>query len=59
MVLYDITFVPLVEEFQASEPVILTPFYADNILSDGLIQRSTSLIWLLLDQGMDWDTSNS
>ena len=36
MVLYGITLVPLVEDLRAADPGLLSPFYADDVVFDGL-----------------------
>ena len=55
MVLYRITLVPLSEELRATDPGLLSPFYADDAEFDGLEQRNPQLLKLLVkrvpDQG--------
>ena len=53
MVLYGITLVPLVEELQAADPGLLSPFYADDAVFDGLARRSSQLLKLLIKRGTD------
>ena len=53
MVLYEITLVPLVEELQAADPGLLSPFYADDEAFDGLARRSAQLLNLLMKRGPD------
>ena len=36
MLLCRITLVPLVEELRAADPGLLSPFYADDVVFDGL-----------------------
>ena len=53
MVLYRITLVPLAEELRAADMGILSPFYADDVLFDGLARRSAQLLNLLMKRGPD------
>ena len=53
MVLYGITLVPLAEEICAEDSGLLTPFFADNAVFDGLERRSTYLLKMLLERGAD------
>ena len=50
MVLYEITLVPVAEEFQASPLGILPLFYADDEAFDGSARRSAWMLKLLLVQ---------
>ena len=54
MVLYGITLIPLVEELRATDPGLLSPFYADDAVFDGLVCRSAQLLKLLMKRGPDW-----
>ena len=49
MVLYGITLVPLTEELQMSDPVLLAPLYANNELLYGSARHSAQLLYLLLE----------
>ena len=53
MVLYGITLVSLAEELRATDPGLLSPFYADNAAFNGLAQRSAQLLNLLMKRGTD------
>ena len=53
MVLYSITLIPLAEELQAADPVILSPFYEDDAAIDSLARCSAQLLNLLMKRGMD------
>ena len=48
MVLYRITLIPLVEELQAADLGILSPFYADDVAFDGSARQSAKLLKLLM-----------
>ena len=54
MVLYDITLVPLAEDLRAADPVLLSPFYADDAEFDDLARQSAQLLKLLMDRGPYW-----
>ena len=51
MVLYRITLVPLAEELRAADPGLLSPFYADDAVFNGLARRSAQLLKLLMERG--------
>ena len=53
MVLYGITLAPLSEELRAADPVLLSPFYADDAAFDGSARRSAQLLKLLMRRGTD------
>ena len=53
MVLYRITLVPLAKELRAADLWMLEPFYADDVLFDGLAQQSAQLLKLLMERGPD------
>ena len=53
MVLYGITLVPLAEDLRVVDPVLLSPFYADNAAFDGSARRSAQLLMLLMKRGPD------
>ena len=53
MVLYGITLVPLAEELRAADPGLLSPFYADDAVFDGLARCSAQLLKLLTERGTD------
>ena len=53
MVLYGVTLVSLAEELQSTDPGLLSPFYADDVEFDGLVQRSAQLLKLLMRRGPD------
>ena len=40
MVMYGINLVPLSKELRVADPGILYPFYADDVVFDGLARRS-------------------
>ena len=48
MVIYIITFIPVVEELWASDMALLVNFYEDDAKFDGYIWRSAYLLKLLL-----------
>ena len=50
MVIYGITLVPLVEDLQAVDPGILTPFYTEDTVFDGLVRCSTQLLNIILER---------
>ena len=53
MVLYGITLVTLVEELRDADPTILSLFYANDTVFDGLVKRSASQLRLLIYRGID------
>ena len=53
MVFYGITLVPLAKEIRAADPGLLTPFYVDDKVFEGLAQRSAQLLKILLERGTD------
>ena len=53
MVLYGITLVPLAEESRQADPVLLSPFYADDGAFDGSVRRSIQQLNLLMKRGLD------
>ena len=53
MFLYSITLFPLVEELQAADPGLLTPFYSDDAEFDRLVRTSVQLLKLLMERGPD------
>ena len=53
MVIYGITLVPLAEELRAVAPDLPITAYAYDAVLDGLSERSTSLMRLLLER---WPT---
>ena len=52
MVLYGITLVPLTEELQMADPVLLAPLYANRELFYGSTRHSAHLLYLLLEWGV-------
>ena len=40
MVVYGITFAPLLEELRDADPTLLSPFYAEDMALDGPTRRS-------------------
>ena len=52
-VLYEINLVPLLEELQAADPGLLSPFYAYNVAFDGLARQSAQLVKLLMRRKPD------
>ena len=54
MVLYVITLAPLSGELILADPGLLSPFYADDAVFDGLERRSAQLLKLLRKRGTDW-----
>ena len=52
--LYGITLIPLVEELQAADPGLITPFYSDDVEFNGLALSSAQLLKLLMERGPDW-----
>ena len=63
MVLYGITLVSLAEELRAADTGLLSPFYNDDGVFDGLARQSAQLLNLLMKRGPDrgyfpdWDKS--
>ena len=53
MVLYGITLIPLSEELRDADTTIMSPFYANDALFDGLARRSAVQLRLLMEQGPD------
>ena len=53
MVLYGITLVPLARELRAAEPVLLSPFNADDAAFDFSERGSAQLLKLLMRTGLD------
>ena len=53
MVLYGITLTPLAEELRTVDPGLLSPFYVDDAVFDGLVHRSAQLLKLLMKRGAD------
>ena len=48
MVLYRFTLVTLVEELQAADPGVVSPFYADDATFNKLVRRSDKPMNLIL-----------
>ena len=48
MVLYGITLVSLEEELRYVDPTLFSPFYADDAVFGGLVQRSATQLHLLM-----------
>ena len=53
IVLYGIILVPLEDELRDVYPSILSPFYANNAVFDGLARWSAAHLCLLMDWGPD------
>ena len=53
MVLYGITLSPLAEELRAADPGLVSLFYADNTVFDGLARQNAQLLNLLMKRGTD------
>ena len=53
MVLYRITLIPLAEELKAAYSGLLSPFYADDVAFNSLVQQSAQLLKLLMKRGPD------
>ena len=53
MVLYWITPLSLANELRAADSGLLSLFYADDAVFDGLSQRSAQLLKLLMERGPD------
>ena len=53
MVLYGITLVPMYEELRAADTGLLSPFYADDSVFDGLARQNVQLLKLLMERGED------
>ena len=53
MVLYMITLVPLAKGLRATDPVLLSPFYADDTVFHSLARRIAQLLKLLMNRGPD------
>ena len=48
-----ITLVPLAKELRATDPRMLSPFYADNAVFDGSAQKSAQILKMLMKRGTD------
>ena len=53
MVLYGINLAPLDEKLRVSDLGLLSPFYADDAVFDGLTQQSAKVLKLLKKRGLD------
>ena len=53
MVLYRVTLVALVEELRAAHPGLLSHFYVDDAVFDGLARRIPQIFKLLMKRGPD------
>ena len=53
MVLYGITLVPIAKELIVAYPGILSPFYVDDAVFDGLERKSAQLLKLLMERRLD------
>ena len=53
MVLYRVTLVPLAEELTAADPGLLSHFYVDDAVFDGLARRIAQILKLLMKRGPD------
>ena len=53
MVLYGITLVSLSKELRAADLCLLYPFYADDVVFNGLEQQSAQLLKMLMESGSD------
>ena len=53
IILYGITHIPLVEELRDANPTLLSPFYADDEVFDGLARRSAAQLILMMNGGLD------
>ena len=52
VLLYGITLVTLVEDLRDVDPTLLYPFYADDMVFDGLARRSVAQLLLLMDRSL-------
>ena len=52
--LYCITIISLVEELQAADPGLITPFYSDDAEFNRLALSSAQLLNMLMERGTDW-----
>ena len=52
--LYCITLISLVEELQAADPGLITPFYSDDAEFNRLALSSAQLLNMLMERGTDW-----
>eukprot|EP00957_Ditylum_brightwellii_P131195 10006675-Ditylum_brightwellii.AAC.1 len=57
MVAYDVTLVPFAEKIRAADDSVVAPFYADDVVLDGMTAQNAKLIKLLVERGSDMDTS--
>ena len=53
MVLYRIALNPLAKELRVADLGLLSPFYADDVVFDGLAQHSAQLLKMLMNRGLD------
>ena len=53
MVLYRITLVPLAENLRDADTTLLSPFYTDDVVFDGLERRSAAQLHLLMEWVLD------
>ena len=53
MVIYGITLVPLDVELRYVDPTLLSPFYVDHALFDGLARYIAAQLRLLMEGGAD------
>ena len=53
MVLYGIPFFSLTEELRDTDPTLLSSFYVNGAVFDGLVRRSAEQLRLLIEQGLD------
>ena len=53
MVLYELTLLPPEEEICAAAPNMLAPFYTDDSTFNALVERSASIMTLILDRGTE------
>ena len=53
MVLYGITLVSIAKELREADPGILSPFYVNDAVFDGLARQIAQLLKLLMKRGSD------
>jgi hypothetical protein len=54
MLLYGVALVPLVEELRQADPMVMSPFYADDAVLDGGTRRLARLLRFLMEKGPEW-----
>ena len=53
VVLYGITLAPLEHNLREAYPTLMSPFYANDALFDGLSRKRAAQLKMIMDQGPD------